>query len=120
MVEALEGYELAEIMDKMHEIQEKVYPEKSNSPFGKKSWREAGCVPRMVLEWCRERNIPCTVLQGPRACEVDPAQGGKPRVGCWWEGHAYFWKEHAAVKVGRRGIHSDSGVPRLAKQASKE
>ena len=32
MVEALEGYELAEIMDNMDEIQEKVYPDKSKPP----------------------------------------------------------------------------------------
>ena len=70
MVEALEGYELAEIMDNMDDIQEKVYPEKTNTPFGKKSWREFGVTPRMVLAWCQDRKIPCTILHGSTACDI--------------------------------------------------
>ena len=115
MVEVLEKYELAEIQDHMDEIQAKMYPSKKTSPFEKKSWREVGCTPRIVLEWCQERKIPCTILHGSKACEVYPAQAGQPLVGCWWEGHAYSWKGHAAVKVARRGIHSDSGAARVTK-----
>ena len=58
----------------------------------------------MVLEWCKQRMIPCIILHGAETCEPFPAEGGKPLVGCWWEGHAYFWKGHAAVKVARRVV----------------
>ena len=59
MVEALApDFELAEIQDHIDEIHEKVYPHKKTSRFEKKSWREVGVAPRMVLEWCRERKIP--------------------------------------------------------------
>ena len=124
MVEALEGYELAEIMDNMDDIQEKVYPEKTTSPFGKKSWREMGCTPKMVLAWCQERKIPCTILHGSKACEVYPGEGGRPLVMCFWESHCYAWKGHVAVKLAKRGLYLESrgstSSARVAKQASKE
>ena len=117
MVEALDGYELAEIQDQMDDIQTKIY-DKKTSPF-EKSGREVGVTPRMVLEWCKERKIPCTIMHGAKTCEAFPAEGGKPLVGCWWEGHAYFWKGHAAVKVARRGIPCEAQTDKLAKYSTK-
>ena len=118
MVEVLAPYyELAELQDNFDDIQTKLY-DKKTSPF-EKSWRDAGVTPRMVLEWCRERKIPRTILHGAKACEAYKAEGGKPLVGCWWEGHAYFWKGHAAVKVARRGIPCESQAEKLAKYSVK-
>ena len=87
MVEPLDGYELAKVKDDMDDIQEKVYPDKTSSPFEKKSWHEVGVTPQMLLEWCKERKIPCSVLHGSKACEVHLAERGRPLVACWWEEH---------------------------------
>ena len=75
MVEALApDCERAEVNDQMGDIQ--INPDKSTSTFEQKSWREVGCTSRMVLEWCQEKRIACTILHGSKACEVYPAEGG--------------------------------------------
>ncbi len=107
MEEALDGYELAEIQDNMDEIQKDVYPNPDTSPFDRKSWREVGVTPRMVLAWCRQHDVPCTILHGNKACDFCPGVCSQPLVGAWWEGHAYFWKGHGATKVARRGLPKD-------------
>ena len=73
----------------------------------------------MVLEWCRERKIPCTILHGAKTCEAYSAEGGKPLVMCFWESHCYVWKGHAAVKVARRGIPCEAQTEKLAKYSTK-
>lgn len=113
MVEALDGYELAEVRDQVDDIEQIVY-DKSASPF-----RDMGVTPRMVLEWCKEGNVPCTILHGPKACEAYAAQGGKPLVMCFWESRCYAWKGHAATNMARRGKHLDGSSSKVAKQRVK-
>ena len=69
MVEALEGYELAEIQDQMDDVQKLCYRNPKKDPFERKSWRNFGVTPRMLLEWCKQRKIPCTILHGNAAVE---------------------------------------------------
>ena len=118
MVEALDGYELAEIQDHMDDVQKSVYPDARTSPFERKSWREVGVTPRMVLAWCKQRGVPCTILHGSKACDV-LAGNGKPLVGAWWEGHAYFWKGRGAAKVARRGLPGESTSKLLQRPATE-
>ena len=84
MVEALApDHERAEIKDQMDETQQQLHPDSETSPFEKRSWREVGVAPRMVFGWCQLFFYPGTILHGSKACDVYPAEGGKPLVGCW-------------------------------------
>ena len=58
MVEALKGYELAEIQDQMDDVQNVCNPSPKRDPFERKSWRNFGVTQRMLLEWCKQRKHP--------------------------------------------------------------
>ena len=119
MVEALEGYELAEIQDQMDDVQKLCYRNPKRNPFERKSWQNVGVTPRMLLEWCKQRKIPCTILHGNAAVEkyqtdLPPRQGRGiadiPIVACFWGSHAYLWKGRGALRVAKRGIHPTEGA----------
>ena len=54
------------VCQQFDELQAKVYPDVSESPYGKESWRGQGLCMRMLKAYCAEENLPCLLMHGTR------------------------------------------------------
>ena len=76
------GLDFGLICNEMSEIELKLY--------GESKWWDKGCTPRMVIEFCKQRNMGACIMHNGNVLES--LAGQNPIVAALHENHLYFYK----------------------------